>query len=66
MGNPALIRGELIRCHSDHEDYVCSHGEVTMSGGDGTGPSTRVHVVRRAWAPAVMSCHARCIKGVAS
>jgi hypothetical protein len=44
-------RGELIRRQSDYDDYACSHGEVSMSGGDGTGPSTRV--------PVITSCNAR-------
>jgi hypothetical protein len=30
-----------------------------MSGGDGTDSSTHVPIVRRTWAPLVMSCHAR-------
>jgi hypothetical protein len=36
MGGPRLYWGELIRCQSDHDDYMCSHGEVAMSGSDGT------------------------------
>jgi hypothetical protein len=63
MGKPTPIgRGELIRCWSDHDDYACSHGEVAMSGSDGTGPSTQMSDVRRAWAPMVMSYHARCYR----
>jgi hypothetical protein len=49
----------LIQCQSYCGDYVCSFGDVAVTGGDGTGSSTQVPVVRRAWAPAAMSYHAR-------
>jgi hypothetical protein len=39
-GGTRLHQGELIRCQSDHDDYACSHGEVVVSGGDGTNLST--------------------------
>jgi hypothetical protein len=35
-GEPHLYRGELIRCQSDHGDYVCPYNGVAMSDGDGT------------------------------
>jgi hypothetical protein len=54
-GELRLYQGELIRCQSDHGDYACSCGGVAMSDSDGTNFSTRVSVVRRAWAPAVTS-----------
>jgi hypothetical protein len=41
-------RGEVLQCQSNHDDYVCSHGEVIVSGGDGMGPSSRVPIARRA------------------
>jgi hypothetical protein len=56
--NPSLS-GELIRYQSDHNDYMCSHGVVSMLGDDGMGPSTRVLVARHAWVFVVTSCHAR-------
>jgi hypothetical protein len=39
-GEIHLSQGELIRCQSDHGDHACFYGEVTMSVGDGMGPST--------------------------
>jgi hypothetical protein len=51
-----VLSGELIPCQSNHDDYVYSHGGVTMLGSDGTDCSTRVSVVGHVWVPIVMSC----------
>jgi hypothetical protein len=54
LGGPDLlwrtppISSELIRCHSDHDDYKCSHGGVAMSSDDGTDSSNRVPIARSA------------------
>jgi hypothetical protein len=47
---------ELIRCQSDHDDYVCSHGGVAMSAGDGMNSNTQVPIAKRTWEPVVASC----------
>jgi hypothetical protein len=57
-GEPRPYRGELIRCKSEHDDYVCPCGGIAMSSGDRMNSSTLVTVARRAWASAVMSCPA--------
>jgi hypothetical protein len=44
FGADRIYRGELIRCQSDHDEYVCSRGGVAMSGSDGTDTSTQVTV----------------------
>jgi hypothetical protein len=48
--------GDLIRCQSDHDDYVYSRGRVAMSGHDGMGSNTRVPVARRVWMHVVTYC----------
>jgi hypothetical protein len=50
------LSGKLIQCWSDHDDYVCSHDGVVVSGGDGMDFGTRVPIARRASVPVVMSC----------
>jgi hypothetical protein len=49
-----------VLCRSHHAIYVCILGRATMSGGDGTDSSTRVHAVMCVWAPVATSCCARC------
>jgi hypothetical protein len=58
-GEARFYQGELIQCHSYHSDYACSCGEVSMPGGDGMDSNTQVPAIRCAWAPVVMSYHAR-------
>jgi hypothetical protein len=55
-GEPRPYRVVLIRCQSDHGEYVCPYGGVVMSGGDEMGSSTQVPLARRAWVLAVTSC----------
>jgi hypothetical protein len=55
-GGPHPYRGELIRCQSDHGNYVCPYGGVAMSGGDEMDSSTRVPVSRTTCVFAIMSC----------
>jgi hypothetical protein len=43
-GEPRLYWGELIRCQSEHGNYVCSHGGVAVLGSDGTDSITQVPV----------------------
>jgi hypothetical protein len=49
------LLGELIRCHSDRDDYVRSCGGVAMSDSDRTDSITQVPTARRAWTPVVTS-----------
>jgi hypothetical protein len=49
----------LIQCQGYHGDYVYIFDGVAMLGGDRTGSSTQVPIVRRAWVPAALSYHAR-------
>jgi hypothetical protein len=56
-GEARFYQGELIRCQSDNNDYVCPRGEVAMSDSDGTNSNTRVLVVRCVWAPVVTFYH---------
>jgi hypothetical protein len=50
------LSSELIRCQSNHDVYVCSHGGVSMSSGDRMDISSQVPVARRTWEPVVMYC----------
>jgi hypothetical protein len=59
FGEACLCQGELIRCQSDHDDYMCYCRRVAMSDGDGTDSSAQMPIVRCVWASVVMSCHAR-------
>jgi hypothetical protein len=59
MEKPAVVRGGLIRCQINHDDYACSYGAMAMSGDDGMDYITQVSIVRYVWAPIVMSCCAR-------
>jgi hypothetical protein len=56
MEKPTFTRA----CLSDVRvtiEIVCSCGGAAISGGDGTDPSTQVHVVRYVWVPVAMSYH---------
>jgi hypothetical protein len=48
-GEPHLYWDELIRCQSDHDDYVYSRGVVVMLGSNGSDSITQVLIVRHAW-----------------
>jgi hypothetical protein len=48
MGESASVRGVLILCQSNDDDYACSYGGAAMSGGDGMDSSIQVPIVRYA------------------
>jgi hypothetical protein len=57
MEKPAPIGGSIFDFRVIMT-VMRAHNEVAMLGGDGMGPSTRVPIVRCAWAPVVTSYHA--------
>jgi hypothetical protein len=57
-GELRTYRGELIQYQSNHDGYACFCKRVAMSDNDETYSSTRVPVVRCAWASADTSSHA--------
>jgi hypothetical protein len=44
--NDELYQDVLIRCQSYRGDYACSFGGAIVPGGDRTGSSTQVPIVR--------------------
>jgi hypothetical protein len=58
MKKVCLYQGVLNSCQSYHGNYAYHGDSVVVSDGDGTTFSTRVHAVRCAWVPVVVSCRA--------
>jgi hypothetical protein len=54
IAHKAFYQGKFTLCWNYYAAYACTPSRITTTDSDGTGPHTRVYVVKCAWALAVM------------